>query len=282
VALNNSTKARSATLDDLRAILEEYGDRPAIVLGVAVAVKDARSGEESKVRFLVDLLDYVHRDLCQREIADDDSMISLHLGVISHKVCIEVVDQLLEQRSCLFNLLSEHSFPLRNLLRFLGEYPPLDGLRSKVRDLLDQVAGECVVAKAGNPGSVAIAGYPKLAGIYPVHMGLVVHALLCYQMFDQLKSLVKERVYEAIPMLANVVRWQLVVSGMHKASAKAAVVDVVRRGWGGVTRNTSHVAVAFRCIGDDSRVLRLLFNLAQAHIREWGLCYPVERLFEDR
>lgn len=265
MGLNNSTKARSATLDDLREILENYGDRPQIVLGVAVAVKDARFGtESSKVWFLIDLLNYVHRDLSQREIADDDSMISLHLGLVSHKICVEIVDQLLEHQGKLFKMVGKDTFPLRDLLRFLGDYPPLDGLRSGIRCLLEMVAGECCVLRGGASSAAAITGCPKLAGIYPSHLDLVVRALVCYQMFDHLKQFVRAKIYEAIRPV-----FEAVVAQVGVAEADC-IWEAVKGGWGA----SEAVAEAFRLVGDDARALRILIDLSQAYRDEHRKHYP--------
>jgi len=161
------------------------------------------------------------------------------------------------------------------LFAFLGKNPPIEGLRGQIRNFLLRMATYPVKPRCR----------PDLKPPIEEEWDNTAYAraLLRYQMFDALGELVEGKIYEAIPVLAAAVVEQLVVGGVYEFRAKGTVMKLVRWGWlGAFVAEDTYIAQAFRGVGDDSRVLRLLLNLSSARLDEYGLCYPIERLFEDR
>lgn len=134
----------------------------------------------------------------------------------------------------------------QRLLVFLGKNPPIPRLQKRVRNFLQAV-------------TVFLHG--------EIDRRSLTRALLNYQMFDELKQLVKERVYDAIPPL-----FEVVVEQVDEENAYC-VVCLVMSGW----HVPQAVGKAFQLVGDDSRILRLLIDLSQAYLSEHGKPYPLEK-----
>lgn len=130
----------------------------------------------------------------------------------------------------------------QRLLVFLGKNPPIPKLQKRVRSFLQAV-------------TVFLHG--------EIDKKSLTRALLNYQMFDELKQLVKERVYDAIPPLFEAVVEQVGEENAH------IILDIVRFG----TQRLSLIGEAYLLVGSDSRVLRLLIKLSQACISGRGVPY---------
>jgi len=168
-------KLEDATVEDLKRIFEEHGHKPQIALGLAVAARTVwMPNPWVKVEFLFNFLD-------QEYSFDPPDIFPL-----GGEIYAEVVRQLLEADSS-FGLSEEYS---QRLVDFLGRYPPIEGIRGKVKEFLARRATELT----GSRGLVI----PRL-------WESIARALLRYQAFDVLGELVNKGVYDAIPALFEVV-----------------------------------------------------------------------------
>lgn len=257
-------KLKVATLEDLERIFEDYKDKPEIAHGLAVAARHMRFHFEGhteseaefaarkarKIRFLLSFLGEY----------DESSL--------AEEIYAEVVGQLLEMRRGLF---SGKPYPLRRLVDFLGSHGPIQGVRGRVRELLERITDECIGLRecVGSEYHHIRRDfgkhYPALAELECSGMESLVRALLRYEMYDPLRTeFVEKKVYEAIPPLFKAVVEQV---GEKKAHLVRVLVGY---GW----RREVPIAKALRLVGRDARTLTLLLNLSQAYIDEYGEPHP--------
>ena len=232
-------KSEDATIEDLEQIFKKHGHKPQIALGLAVAARNVWSPIwKERIEFLLTLLEQNYYP----DRADLEYEVPL-----AGEIRAEVVSQLVEIPGAAEWICGDQ---LQRLVDFLGRHPPLEGVRGKVKTFLATF----------NRFKVQ-----RLTSV-PLDWESLTQALLRYQMFDELGLLVKNRIYDAIPALL-----EAVVEQVGERSF-ALVYNLVIDGW----ENEHCVAVAFQKVGDDSRALKFLLNLAQAYIDEHGESYPID------
>jgi len=264
------------TLADLKAILDEYGDRPEIVHGVAVAARcvwaiDAtgHTDRSRKVEFLLGLLNDVFYDLSQGGGG-------YYEKVLFDNIYIEIVGQLLgDLKDRLYDMTDGNAVPLRGLIAFLGKHEPLDGLRGKIREFLKEVATQCMAATLSGMEE----HYPPaIMVLFREGWYFIAKALLRYQMFSELGMLVDRRIYEIMPALFQAVIDQ---KGASRVATTHDVEQVACYGRG-CGRDTPHsVARVFEAVGGDARTLYLLLKLANAYNDEHREPYPGSKLYSQ-
>lgn len=275
-------KLKDVTLEDLEGLFETDGYKPQLAHGLAVAARtvhcrtrepdefqisfDGRKAEFDvrKIRFLLAFLGEY----------DESSL--------AEEIYIEVISQLLGMSDWLFTpelalagMYLASQYPLQ-LIDFLGQRPPFEGLRGKVKDFLRKISDVRLTAE----GSVWWAkNCPALATL---PWEPLVQALLCYQIFDRLGYISRNRIYAAIPPLFEAVVEQMgevrraedPSKGPTKEVRRVWAMPLVFGGWRAIV-DTSRV---FRLVGSDTRALRLLIDLSQAYIDQHGTHYPTEEL----
>lgn len=257
-------QTEEATLEDLEQIFKKYGHKPQIAHGLAVALEDTTLSEpgktitgEEEVRFLLRFLDQEYE------------------SPVAGEPYVKVVKRLLEllaQRELLYRMLEDQPHPLHRLIDFLGQHPPVERARGKVRDFLANAFDRRLLTRGDS--WAARRSRERWSAHAALSWESLARALLHYQMFVQLESFVENKVYEAIPVL-----FEVVVEQVGEENAYW-IEGLVRWRWDEDSRriNARYVAEAFLLAGSDTRWLRLLFDLAQAYLDEYRERYPLEEL----
>lgn len=263
---------RLATLVDLEQILQDYGGCPEIVYAVAAATRYVdrvsssdcpalnRSVPIVKVGFLLGLLGHTQGLLGGEDVSAtwEDKVEAINA---------EVVDQLIGLQDELF--VTSEGGVLHYLISFLGEHEPFEGISDGVRRFLYEVVVGFIKAWGHSCYGSSSGSQPALAVPSPDDWEVLAKALLRYEMFAPLRMLVRRNVYDILPALFEGVR--------ERVDRSLAFVDLlVRYGWS--SDGSEHVVKAFREISD-ARVLRLLLDLAQAYMDEYGKPFSASRLF---
>jgi len=243
---------RNASLEDFERLRDEYGHLEEVAFGLVAGfewVRQTGIPQDTKVEDRLAFLSW----FLEREYQE-----------LSHEIYSAVVTQIIDlfERGAITRSKIQRCWHWEDkLVSFLASHEPLEGMRGRVNSYLRNVARNWlyVVPKL----------YPQLDG--KNHLENVVRNLLRYKDFEEVKELfVDPKVYAAIPAL-----FEAVVKQVGEGDAYW-LKDLVLWGWRDMA--DSYIAAAFRLVGDDTRTLRLLLDLSQAHIDEHGRHYPTEEL----